>query len=283
VSKVELEIDGKIARIYLNRPTVLNAIDMELPSLLSNAVKEAGNNDHVHVIILSGRGDAFCAGYDLNAFAEDEDHPLTQKMPWDPIKDYKFMWKNNEHFMSLFHCLKPVICKIHGIGALAAGSDIALCSDFIFMENDAQIGYMPTRVWGTPTTAMWVYRLGPEKAKRMLFTGDKITGLEAEKIGLVLKAASKEKLDEEVNSFALRMTTVPLNQLAMQKILINQAVESSGLLNSQKFATIFDGISRHSPEGLNFKKMYEAYGWKKAVQERDNGTYDWTTDRQSNQ
>ena len=193
------------------------------------------------------------------------------------------MWENNEHFMSLFHCLKPVICKIHGIGALAGGSDIALCSDFIFMENDAKIGYMPTRVWGTPTTAMWMYRLGPERAKRMLFTGDKISGLEAEKIGLILKAFSKETLDDEVDSFAMRMTTVPINQLAMQKILINQAVESSGLLNSQKFATIFDGISRHSLEGLNFKKMSEEYGWKKAVKERDNGTYDWTKDRPSNQ
>ena len=266
----------------MNRPKVLNAIDTELPSLLSKAVKEAGDNDDVHVIILSGRGNAFCAGYDLTAFANEKNNALTQKMPWDPIKDYRFMWQNNEHFMSLFNCLKPVICKIHGIGALAGGSDIALCSDFIFMEDEAKIGYMPTRVWGTPTTAMWMYRLGPEKAKRMLFTGDKITGVEAEKLGLVLKAASKEALDDEVDSFAMRMTTVPQNQLAMQKILINQAVESMGLLNSQKFATIFDGISRHSPEGLNFKKMSEEFGWKKAVKERDNGTYDWTKDRSSN-
>ncbi len=282
MSKVELEIDGKIARIFLNRPEVLNAIDTEIPSLLSKTVKEVGENDDVHVIILSGRGDAFCSGYDLAAFANEKNNSLTQKMPWDPVKDYRFMWQNNEHFMSLFHCLKPVVCKIHGIGALAGGTDIALCSDFIFIENDAQIGYMPSRVWGTPTTAMWIYRLGPEKAKRMLFTGDKISGLEAEKLGLVLKAASREALDYEVDSFAMRMTTVPLNQLAMQKLLINQAIESSGLLNSQKFATIFDGISRHSPEGLNFKKMSERDGWKKSVKERDNGTYDWTKDRSSN-
>ena len=261
---------------------MLNAIDTELPCLLSKAVKEVSDNDDVHVIILAGRGGAFCAGYDLNAFAQDKDNLLTQKMPWDPIKDYRFMWENTEHFMSLFRCLKPVICKIHGLGALAGGTDIALCSDFIFMENDAKIGYMPTRVWGTPTTAMWMYRLGPEKAKRMLFTGDKISGLEAEKLGLVLKAVSKEKIDDEVDSFAMRMTTVPLNQLAMQKLLINQTIESSGLLNSQKFATIFDGISRHSPEGLNFKKMSERDGWKKAVKERDKGTYDWTKDRSSN-
>ena len=281
--KVEIEIDGKIARIFLNRPEVLNAIDMEVPSLLSKAVKQADENDEVHVIILAGRGDAFCAGYDLTAFAQEKDNPLTQKMPWDPLKDYRFMSENNEHYMSLFNCLKPVICKIHGIGALAGGSDIALCSDFIFMENDAKIGYMPARVWGTPTTAMWVYRIGPEKAKRMLFTGDKISGVEAEKLGLVLKSVSKEELDNTVDSFAMRMTTVPLNQLAMQKILINQSVEFTGLLNSQKLATIFDGISRHSQEGLNFKKMSEMFGWKKAVKERDSGTFDWTKNRPSNQ
>jgi enoyl-CoA hydratase len=282
LSKVQLEIDGKIARIYLNRPEVLNAIDMEVPSLLSKAVKQADENDEVHVIILAGRGDAFCAGYDLTAFAQEKDNPLTQKMPWDPLKDYRFMSENNEHYMSLFHCLKPVICKIHGKGALAGGSDIALCSDFIFMENDARIGYMPARVWGTPTTAMWVYRIGPEKAKRMLFTGDKISGVEAEKLGLVLKSVSKEELENTVDSFAMRMTTVPLNQLAMQKILINQSAEFTGLLNSQKLATIFDGISRHSQEGLNFKKMSEKFGWKKAVTERDSGTFDWTKNKPSN-
>ena len=118
-----------------------------------------------------------------------------------------------------------------------------------------------------------------EKAKRILFTGDKITGLEAEKLFSI--ALQRKSSMKKLIAFALRMTTVPLNQLAMQKILINQAVESSGLLNG-KICHYFDGISRHS-EGLNFKKMYEAYGWKKAVQERDNGTYDWTTDRQSNQ
>ena len=282
MSKVLLEIDGKVARITFNRPEVLNAIDHEVPAMLSQAVNEADNNEQVHVIILSGKGKAFCAGYDLKAYAKENMGTVTQKMPWDPMRDYKWMWSNTEHFMSLFRASKPIICKIHGLGAFAGGSDIALCCDFIFMSDDAQIGYMPSRVWGVPTTAMWVYRLGAEKAKRMLFTGDKISGTEAEKIGLILKAVQKDQIDNEVEKFALRMTTVPINQLTMQKLMINQAIEASGLINTQRFATIFDGISRHSPEGLNFKKMSEEKGWKAAVKERDQGTFDWTKNKPTN-
>ena len=282
MSKVLLEIDGKVARITFNRPEVLNAIDHEVPAMLSEAVIEADNNEQVHVIILSGKGDAFCAGYDLKAYANENTGSVTQKMPWDPMRDYKWMWANTEHFMSLFRASKPVICKIHGLGAFAGGSDIALCCDFVFMCDDAQIGYMPARVWGVPTTAMWVYRLGAEKAKRMLFTGDKISGTEAEKIGLILKAVQKDQIDNEVEKFALRMTSVPINQLTMQKLMINQAIEASGLINTQRFATIFDGISRHSPEGLNFKKMSEEKGWKAAVRERDQGTFDWTKNKPTN-
>jgi enoyl-CoA hydratase len=174
-----------------------------------------------------------------------------------------------------------VICKVHGF-AVAGGSDIALLSDFVLMSEDAQIGYMPARVWGCPTTAMWVYRLGMERAKRMLFTGDKIDGREAERLGLVLKAVPAKALDDEVEKFAERMASVPVNQLMMQKLMINQAYENMGLRTTQMFATIFDGITRHSPEGMAFKRRAEATGWKEAVRERDLGTYDWTADRPIN-
>ena len=176
--------------------------------------------------------------------------------------------------------MKPVICKVHGY-AVAGGSDIALCADLTYMADDAQIGYMPARVWGTPTTAMWVYRLGAEKAKRMLFTGDKVTGVEAKAMGLVLDSVPADELDTGVEAIAERMARVPVNQLAMQKMVINQAIEASGLTGTQRLATLFDGISRHSPEVLAFKARVEAVGWKQAVRERDTGTYDWTRDRPS--
>ena len=284
MAKVLYEKDGRIGRITLNRPDVLNAIDDELPVELADCVARANADSGVHVIVLSGAGSAFCAGYDLTYYAEAAaggGNAVTQEMPWDPMKDYAFMMRNTELFMSLWRSYRPVIAKVHGF-AVAGGSDIALCSDMIVMADDAEIGYMPVRVWGCPTTAMWVYRLGPERAKRMLFTGDRIKGPEAEKLGLVLKSVPAAELDAEVERLAERMATVPVNQLMMQKLVVNQAIEAMGLKQTQMFATVFDGITRHSPEGLNFKHRAEEMGWKHAVRERDLGTFDWTDNRPIN-
>jgi len=279
MTKVLYEKDGRIARITLNRPDVMNAIDDDLPGELEAAVAQADADPGVHVTILAGNGPAFCAGYDLDHYAAGKGpNRAVQDMPWDPMQDYAFMWRNTQHFMSLWRAMKPVVCKVHGF-AVAGGSDIALCADMTIMGDTAKIGYMPTRVWGTPTTAMWIYRLGPEKAKRMLFTGDKVDGREAEAMGLILKAVPDAELDDEVERFAQRMASVPINQLAMQKLLINQAIEATGMMNTQRFATLFDGISRHSPEGLNFKARVEDVGWRQAVRERDQGTFDWTGNR----
>ena len=267
---------GRVAYIILNRPDRLNAINDEMPPEIERAVQRADSDPNVHVMILEGAGKAFCSGYDLSEYGEQNStSSVIQDMPWDPIQDYQFMWRNTQHFMALWRAMKPVICKVHGF-AVAGGSDIALCADMTIMAEDAEIGYMPTRVWGTPTTAMWVQRLGPEKAKRMLFTGDKINGVEAENMGLILKSVPKAKLNEEVELLAQRMATVPINQLAMQKMLVNQAMETSGLIQTQKMATLFDGISRHSPEGIAFKQRVEKVGWKQAVEERDTGSFDWT-------
>ncbi|MDF1718766.1 MAG: crotonase/enoyl-CoA hydratase family protein [Antarcticimicrobium sp.] len=276
MSVVDYEKDGRIARVTLNRPEVMNAINDELPVELAAAVARADADPGVHVIVLSGRGPAFCAGYDLSFYAEGNGSgQATQEMPWDPIKDYSFMWANTQHFMALWRAMKPVVCKVQGF-AVAGGSDIALCADMTIMGESAQIGYMPARVWGCPTTAMWVYRLGAERAKRMLFTGDRITGREAADMGLVLEAVPDEALDDRVEELAVRMASVPINQLAMQKMVINQAIEQTGMMQTQRLATLFDGITRHSPEGINFKTRAEAVGWKQAVTERDKGTWDWT-------
>ncbi len=273
--KVLYEQDGRLARITLNRPEVMNAIDDDLPRELAEAVARADADRGVHVMVLSGAGDAFCAGYDLAYYAEQNGaNQVTQPMPWDSMQDFQFMWANTQAFMSLFRAMKPVLCKVHGF-AVAGGSDIALCADLVIMGDSAKIGYMPTRVWGCPTTAMWVHRLGPERAKRMMFTGDKIAGPEAAEMGLVLKSVPEAQLDAEVEALAARMASVPINQLAMQKMVINSAVEDA-INRTQRLATVFDGITRHSPEGLNFKARSEQVGWKQAVRERDTGSFDWT-------
>jgi len=267
------EADGRIARITLNRPERLNAINMAMPAEIEATVEAANADPKVHVIVLAGAGRAFCAGYDLVYFAEQKgDKSLTQEMPWDPMKDFAFMSGCTQHFMSLWRSHKPVICKVHG-HAVAGGSDIALCSDLLVMAEDAKIGYPPTRVWGCPTTAMWVYRVGAEKAKRMLLTGDLVDGKEAQSLGLCIEAVPADELDDAVERWAQRMAGMPKNQLMMQKLMINQAYENMGLANTQLIATVFDGITRHSPEGLAFKKRAEDVGFKQAVKERDSGEY----------
>lgn len=265
------EKHGRIARVTLNRPEKLNAIDDALPRALRDAVGEANRDDGVHVIVLSGAGRAFCAGYDLEMYAEAP-RPVaySQDMPWDPMVDYAGMSANTECFMSLWRSFTPVICKVHGY-AVAGGSDIALCSDMIVMAEDARIGYPPARVWGCPTTAMWIYRVGAERAKRMLLTGDLVTGVEAARMGLVTEAVPAAELDAAVERRAERMAGVPKNQLMMQKLMINQAYDNMGLATTQMIATIFDGITRHSPEGFAFKKRCEEVGFKRAVHERDSG------------
>ncbi len=266
-----LDVSGRIATITLNRPGRLNAINSEMPAEIRAAVEAANDDDRVHVIVLRGAGKAFCAGYDLKDYAEgDKTHDYTQAMPWDPTLDYKIMKRNTEDFMSLWRSHKPTIARVHGYAA-AGGSDIATCCDFIVMEDKARIGYMPVRVWGCPTPAMWVYRLGAMRAKRMMFTGDLIDGKTAFEWGLATDVAPIAELDAAVERLAQRIAGVPKNQLMMMKLVINQAVEATGLEQTQMLATLFDGITRHTPEGLWFKAYAEKFGFPAAVEWRDSG------------
>ncbi|MBL8487857.1 MAG: crotonase/enoyl-CoA hydratase family protein [Rhodocyclaceae bacterium] len=268
---IRYETRGRVATITLNRPERLNAIVPAMPREIRLAVECANADDDVHVIVLKGAGRAFCSGYDLKDFAEgDADTPCTQKMPWDPMIDYRVMKGFTDDFFSLWRSYKPTIAQVHGF-AVAGGSDIALCCDLVVMAEDARIGYMPARVWGCPTTAMWVYRLGAEKAKRMLLTGDTIDGRKAMDWGLVIDAVPGAELEATVAALADRMAGVPKNQLMMQKLMINQAYDNMGLANTQMIATVFDGITRHSPEGQWFKHYAEEQGFREAVRLRDSG------------
>lgn len=264
--------EPRIARLLLNRPERLNAICDETPGEIRAAVEWAEANQQVHVIVIEGAGKGFCGGYDLSAYAEqDIDHPCQQEShPWDPMADYAVMKKNTEDFMTLWKCRKPTIAKVHGAAA-AGGSDIALCCDMLVMADDARIGYMPTRVWGCPTTAMWTYRLGPTRAKQMMFTGDLITGQQAADWGLANASVPADQLEAETMKLARRIAGVPSGHLAMHKMVVNQVMLTMGLEQSQMMATVFDGITRHNPEGLWFRRYAQSQGFKAAVEWRDSG------------
>ena len=262
----------RIARLLLNRPERLNAISMAMPREIRAAVDWAVANPDIHVIVVEGVGKGFCGGYDLAESAEAMiDHPCQQeKTPWDPMVDYAFMKQNTEDFMSLWRCPKPTIAKVHG-HAVAGGSDIALCCDLLVMADDARIGYMPTRVWGCPSTAMWTFRLGPLRAKQLMFTGDTLSGREAADWGLANQAVPLAQLETETLALAERIAGVPSSHLAMHKMVVNQVMLNMGLEQTQMMANVFDGITRHNPEGLWFRRYAQQQGFKAAVEWRDSG------------
>ena len=269
-STLTYEVRDAKAYLALNRPERLNAIDDVMPGEIRAAVEQANTDDEVRVIVVAGAGRAFCAGYDLKKFAEgDVGDRWRQGEHWDPMRDYREMRRNTDDFFTLWRSLKPTIVKVHGY-AVAGGSDIALCCDLIVLADDARVGYPPARVWGCPTTAMWVYRVGAERAKRMLLTGDTIDGATAASWGLGVAVPAAE-LDEAVERLAERLAGVPTTQLVMQKLMINQAYDNMGLQGTQLLATVFDGIARHSPEGRWFKDLAEREGSPAAVEWRDSG------------
>ncbi len=262
----------RIARLLLNRPERLNAITDAMPGEIRAAVDWAVADDEVHVIVVEGAGKGFCGGFDLADTAEQHiEHPCQQEAtPWDPMLDYRAMKRFTEDFMSLWRCPKPTIAKVHG-AAVAGGSDIALCCDLLLMAEDAKIGYMPTRVWGCPTTAMWTYRLGATRAKQLMFTGDVIDGRTAAAWGLANDVVPAAELEAATLRLATRIAGVPRGQLQMHKLVVNQVMLTMGLEQTQMLATVFDGITRHNPEGLWFRRHAQEHGFKSAVEWRDSG------------
>ena len=282
------ERTGRIARITLNRPERGNGITMDMPRELTACVERANLDPEVHVIALSGNGTGFCGGYDLvdsaqnmameNAQSVDLKgtplDPLIQmknhipNSNWDPMIDYAMMSRNVKGFMSLFHSDKPVVCKVHGF-CVAGGTDMALCSDLLVIADDAKIGYPPARVWGSPTTSIWVHRLGIEKAKRLLFTGDCLSGKEAQEWCLAIESAPADQLNERFEILLNRIALMPINQLVMMKLLLNQTIMAQGLHTTQILGTVFDGMTRHTQEGYDFQQRAASAGFKQAVRERD--------------
>ena len=187
---------------------------------------------------------------------------------WDATVDYTMMSRNVRAFMSLFHCGKPVVCKVHGF-CVAGGTDLALCADLLVIAADAKIGYPPARVWGSPTTSMWAHRLGAQRAKRLLFTGDSLSGAEALQWGLAIEAPPPEQLDERVEVLLGRIARMPVNQLRMMKLLVNQTLYAQGLHATQALGTLLDAIARHTAEGYAFQQQAMSSGFREAVRARD--------------
>jgi enoyl-CoA hydratase/carnithine racemase len=288
LSTVTYETGDRVARITLNRPERGNGITPRMPVEIAACVEQANLDPAVHALALSGNGSGFCGGYDLVAAAEggmaesegiqappgspmDPAVIAANHLPesnWDPVTDYQFMTRNVRGFMSLFHSEKPVLCKVHGF-CVAGGTDMALCADLLVIASDAKIGYPPARVWGSPTTALWAARIGVMRAKRLLLTGDSLNGKEAEEWGLAVEAPPSEQLDARFERLLQRVARLPINQLVMMKLLLNQTLHAQGLHQSQLLGTFFDGIARHTEEGHAFFRRAAEDGFREAVRDRD--------------
>ena len=221
MNTLEYEVTGRVARITLNRPDRANAITLAMPGELADCVEAANLDPSVHVIALAGAGKGFCGGYDLVEYAETEAPNHDPGEPWDPVVDWQMMSRNLRGFMSLFHSDKPVVCKVHGF-CVAGGTDLALCSDLLVIADDARIGYPPARVWGVPTSALWAFRVGDQRAKRLLFTGDLIDGRTAHEWGLAVEAHPAAELDDRFEELVERIALTPVNQLVMMKLLVTR-------------------------------------------------------------
>jgi enoyl-CoA hydratase len=266
-----------LALVTLNRPDRLNVLNEAMIEGVANAVDRAAASPDVRAVILRGAGRAFTAGYDLEFGERDPGFqsfnfgaPTVEHRDgaWDPVRDYQMMSHNARRFMRVWECPKPVIGQLHG-WALGGGTDLVLCCDLIFMADDAFIGYPPSRIFGTPTTMLWVYRVGLEHAKEFLLSGDAIDAVTALRIGLVSRVFPADELAVETEAYAARFRHIPANQLALNKMLVNQAFENMGLRTTQMFGTFFDGMARHTEEAQRWVDSILIDGLREVVRKRD--------------
>ncbi|MGQ0802955.1 MAG: crotonase/enoyl-CoA hydratase family protein [Actinomycetota bacterium] len=261
------EIEDGVGSIWLTRADEYNTITPTLRDELADAIEVHDVDPAVRVILLRAEGPAFCSGYGLDWSTAAQAWEGTDRV-WDSVADYRMMSRFVATYMKLWYASKPTIAAVQG-WCIAGGTDMVLCADLIVAAEGATFGYPPSRVWGTPTTAMWVHRMGLERAKRYLLTGDEIAAPEAARIGLVLETVPDDQLQEHAFGLARRMAQVPTTQLVMLKLLCNQTVENQGLASSRTLGVLFDGIARHTQEGLDFVARSQEIGFREAVRERD--------------
>jgi enoyl-CoA hydratase len=262
-----------VREIVLTRADEYNTITPALRDELAAAIDEADADREAHAILLRAEGRAFCAGYGLDwGTRAQASEGAAQAAPggrvWDSVADHQMMSRFVDTYMKLWYARKPTIAAVQG-WCIGGGTDMVLCTDLIVAGESASFGYPPARVWGTPTTAMWVYRMGLEQAKRYLLTGDEIPARKAAEIGLILETVPDAELEGHAFALAARIARLPLNQLVMLKMLCNQTAESMGFANSRLLGTLFDGIARHTQEGLDFVARAGEVGFRQAVRERD--------------
>lgn len=271
MTAIRIEDDGAVRHLVLCRPDEYNTITPELRDELGTALDDAETSESVKVVLIRAEGRAFCAGFglDWSTIAQSDEERDSGRV-WDSVSDVRQIGRYGNTFAKLHEISKPTIAAVQG-WCIAGGTDMILNADLIIAGESARFGYPPARVWGVPEAPwVWVSRLGLERAKRYLFTGDEIAGPEAARIGLVLECVPDEELLDHTSKLAQRMALLPLNQLQMMKWLMNDVARHQYQPDTSRLlGFLFDGVARHTQEGLDFVERAREIGWRDAVRERD--------------
>jgi enoyl-CoA hydratase len=257
-----------VRRLVLCRPGEYNTITPALRDELGAALDEAERDDEVRTVLLCAEGPAFCAGFGLDWSTAGGAGPRDRV--WDTVADVEMIGTFGRTFARLHEVSKPTIAAVQG-WCIAGGTDMVLNADLIVAGRSARFGYPPARVWGVPEAPwVWVARLGLERAKRYLFTGDEITAEEAASMGMVLEVVDDDQLAGHATDLAQRIARLPLNQLKMMKWMLNDVARHQYQPDTSRLlGLIFDGVARHTQEGRDFVRRAQDVGWRQAVRERD--------------
>jgi enoyl-CoA hydratase len=264
-STVLVEEIGRVRRLTLNRPDHHNPLTPRCIRELLGAVAEAEADVGVHVIVIRSTGRSFSSGYGFIAEdIEPGDFPQHAAIEGDVTE----MLALGEGWARVWNCAVPVIAQVQG-NCLAGGTDLALHCDLVVAAENAAIGFPPVRSMGVPPTNMWIYNVGPQWAKRLVLTGDTVTGAEAREIGLAVATAPADALDDVVLDMATRMALIGRDLLIANKRVVNMGVELMGRSQLQRFAALNDAIGHRAPEAKAFSKQIAEVGLRQAVKDRD--------------
>jgi enoyl-CoA hydratase len=265
------ETDDGVRVITLTRAEEYNTINPALRDALAGALDDAEHDRRVRAVLLRAEGPAFCAGYQLDwATSGQAASEASSPRVWDSVADVQMIGRYAATWAKLHSISKPTIAAVQG-WCIAGGTNMVLNADLIVCAQSARFGYPPMRVWGIPEAPwVWIARLGLERAKRYLFTGDEIDGAEAERLGLVLECVADGRLDEHARGLARRIAQLPLEQLQMIKWSLNDTARQMYAPDSSRMlGSLFDGVARHTQEGLDFVARSVDVGFRQAVRERD--------------
>jgi enoyl-CoA hydratase len=266
---IAYDVVGGAARITLNRPEKLNAISPQMLSELHEALWEADDDTAVHAVAIAGAGRAFCAGYDLVAPPRPTERDGRTMRGNRSFDDDAWQLERSQRLrMVLFDMHKPVIAQVHGY-CLAGGTDLATLCDLVICTEDARFGFPPARDLGALPTQMWLYHVGPQWAKRLLLTGDTITGAEAAQIGLALKAVPDDDLAAEVDQLLARLALIDVELLSANKRIVNIGLELMGARTLQRIAAENDARAHQTPSAGAFRQRVKERGLREALRERD--------------